>query len=135
MDHAELSVVYRGYLACLNRQDWPQLDRFVRDDVIHNGLPIGRSGYRAMLERDFAAIPDLSFDAELLICREPYVAARLCFDCTPKADFLDLAVNGRRIRFAEHVIYAFSDGRIAQVWSIIDKRDIEAQIEHAKPPR
>ena len=118
----------------MNRQDWPQLDRVVHDDVIHNGRPIGRAGYRAMLERDFEAIPDLSFDAELLICREPYLAARLCFDCTPKADFLGLAVNGRRVSFAEHVIYAFRDRRITQVWSVIDKRAIEVQLEHGEPP-
>jgi len=37
-------------------------------------------------------------------------------------------VNGRRVSFCENVFYAFRDGRIEQVWSVIDKVAIEAQL-------
>lgn len=62
MTKAELSDVYRRYIACLNKQDWPKLEQFVHDDVRYNGKRIGLSGYREMLERDFEEIPDLSFE-------------------------------------------------------------------------
>ena len=81
-----------------------------------------------MLERDFEEIPDLQFNIELLICDPPYVASRLRFDCRPKGLFLDLPVNGRRVVFAENVFYRFRDERIAEVWSVIDKAAIEAQL-------
>jgi steroid delta-isomerase-like uncharacterized protein len=125
---AELSTIYRDYIACLNRQDWPHLQQFVGDDVAHNGRRIGLSGYREMLARDFAEIPDLHFDIELLVCDPPHVASRLRFDCTPKGTFLGLPVNGKKVRFAENVFYQFRGGRIAQVWSVIDKPAIEAQL-------
>jgi predicted ester cyclase len=128
MTEIALPDLYRGYIACLNRQDWPNLHRFVAAEARHNGRPFGLAGYRAMLERDFEEIPDLQFNIELLICDPPHVASRLRFDCRPKGLFLGLAVNGRRVVFAENVFYRFQDQSIAEVWSVIDKGAIEAQL-------
>jgi predicted ester cyclase len=128
MSPAELADLYRDYIACLNRQDWAALGQFVHDDVTHNARPLGLSGYRAMLEQDFREIPDLRFNIELLISEPPSIAARLKFDCAPVGTFLGLAVNGRRVSFSENVFYEFDDGKIRQVWSIIDKEAIEAQL-------
>ena len=36
--------------------------------------------------------------------------------------------NGRRVAFAENVFYRFHNERIAEVWSVIDKAAIEAQL-------
>ena len=128
MNKAELSEVYRGYLACLNQQDWSSLDQFVDDEVSRNGQHLGLSGYREMLERDFSEIPDLQFNIQLLIADPPYLASRLFFDCTPKGEFLGLAVNGKRVSFTENVFYEFRGERIVQVWSVVDKAAIEAQL-------
>lgn len=124
----DLADAYRAYLDCLNRQDWAKLRAFVSEDVCHNGRQLGVAGYRAMLEQDFRDIPDLHFDIELLAVDPPFVAARLRFDCTPAGDFLGLPVNGRKISFAENVFYQFQDRRIQQVWSVLDKATIEAQL-------
>jgi predicted ester cyclase len=128
MTETALPQLYKDYIACLNRQDWPTLHRFVADDARHNGRPFGLAGYRAMLERDFEEIPDLTFNIELLICDPPHVASRLRFDCRPNGLFLGLPVNGRRVNFAENVFYQFRDERIAEVWSVVDKAAIEAQL-------
>jgi predicted ester cyclase len=128
MNGADLADVYRDYIACLNRQDWPKLGQFVADDVSRNAERLGLSGYRQMLERDFREIPDLSFNVQLLIAEPPYVASRLNFDCTPKGRFFGLDVNGRRVSFTENVFYRFKDAKITEVWSVIDKAAIEAQL-------
>jgi predicted ester cyclase len=128
MTSTGLSDVYRDYIACLNRQDWARLDEFVDDKVIHNGQPFGIEGYRRMLVSDFAEIPDLYFTIELLVCEPPYVASRLLFDCRPRGMFLGLNVGGKRVSFAENVFYRFRGEKIEQVWSVIDKAAIEAQI-------
>jgi predicted ester cyclase len=124
----DLSQVYQDYTACLNAQDWPKLEQFVHYEVHYNGQRIGISGYREMLERDFYEIPDLYFDIQLLISDPPYVASRLEFDCTPKGTFLGLEVNGKRVSFTENVFYEFRREKIWQVWSVIDKAAIEAQL-------
>ena len=81
-----------------------------------------------MLERDFREIPELYFDIQLLISDPPYVASRLEFDCTPAGTFLGLPVNGKRVSFTENVFYEFRREKIWQVWSVIDKAAIEAQL-------
>ena len=128
MDEQSLAVIYRTYLDCLNLRDWASLGRFVDDDVCHNGRQIGLSGYRAMLERDVRQIPDLRFELELLVTEPPMIASRLRFVCTPAATFLGLDTRGKQIAFSENVFYAFRGGKIAQVWSVIDKAAIEAQL-------
>lgn len=123
-----LAGIYRDYIACLNRQDWENLGLYVREEVTHNDRPFGLAGYRAMLEQDFRAIPDLHFDIKLLVSEPPHIACRLWFDCTPTATLFGLPVNGKRIRFAENVFYEFEGRRIKRVWSVIDKAAIEMQL-------
>lgn len=128
MTKSELSNTYRNYIDCLNQQDWLSLGSFVHEEATHNGVHLGVSGYRRMLEKDFSEIPDLSFKIELLACDPPYIASRLRFNCTPREKFLGLDVYGRRVSFTENVFYEFRDGKIVQVCSVIDKAAIEAQL-------
>jgi predicted ester cyclase len=128
LSEPDLSTIYRSYLDCLNRRDWASLGQFVDDHAIHNGRPFGLAGYRAMLEKDVSDIPDLRFDIELLVTQPPFVASRLRFDCTPRVPFLGIDTRGKRIAFTENVFYAFREGKIVEVWSVIDKSAIEAQI-------
>jgi predicted ester cyclase len=128
MGPGELAAAYRGYIDCLNRQDWPALGRFVHDRAEYNGEPIGLSGYRAMLERDFEAIPDLRFEIVLMVSEPPTIASRLSFDCTPVGDLFGIPVNGKRVQFSENVFYRFAEGRIREVFSVIDKAAIAAQV-------
>jgi predicted ester cyclase len=57
------------------------------------------------------------------------VACRLWFTCTPTSTFFGHEPTGRPISFCEHVFYRFRDGRIAHVWSLIDREAIAAQLD------
>jgi len=126
---ADLSNIYRDYIDCLNKQNWPKLEQFVHDEVHYNGQRIGLPGYREMLEKDFREIPDLHFNIQLLISDPPYIASRLTFECSPKGKFLGLLVNGTEISFTENVFYEFGKDKIERVWSVIDKAVIETQLK------
>jgi len=126
---ADLSNIYRDYIDCLNKQNWPKLEQFVHDEVHYNGQRIGLPGYREMLEKDFREIPDLHFNIQLLISDPPYIASRLTFECSPKGKFLGLLVNGTEISFTENVFYEFGKDKIERVWSVIDKAAIETQLK------
>lgn len=127
MTNSALSEIYRGYLACLNERRWDDLTRYVADDVTYNGRQVGLDGYRATLEADTHATPDLRFVPEILLADGDLVSCRLAFDCTPAREFLGLQPTGARISFAEHVFYRFDDGRMAEVWSLIDKDAVREQ--------
>jgi predicted ester cyclase len=126
--NGKLASIYQGYLACLNNQDWARLGEFVLEKAIHNGKALGLPGYRTMLERDFEEIPDLHFSAEMLVCDPPFIGCRIVFQCSPKGIFFGLPINGKRVKFSEHVFYKFHENKIIEVWSVIDKAAIEAQL-------
>lgn len=128
MTHDDIAAAYRQYIACLNRQDWANLHRYVADEVQYNGRMIGLAGYRTMLTQDFIAIPDLSFNIEQLVCDPPMIACRLAFDCTPDGQLFGMNVNGTRVRFHENVFYEMLGGKVQNVWSVIDKTAIADQI-------
>ena len=128
MTSPPLPDLYRAYIDGLNRQAWDELHRHVAPDVERNGDKLGLAGYRAMLVKDFEDIPDLRFTIALLVSTPPLVAARLAFNCSPKGQFLGLDVNGRKVSFTENVFYEYRAGKIAAVWSVIDKAAIEAQL-------
>jgi predicted ester cyclase len=98
-----------------------RLPDFVSDEARYNGAAIGLSGHLKMLERDVSAIPDLVCNVDFLIADPPMVAARLLFDCTPQSELYGIAINGRRVAFAENVFYRFTGGKIESVWSVIDQ--------------
>jgi predicted ester cyclase len=128
MTDAELEAHYRSYLDCLNTRLLGRLDAFVHDELTYNGNPMTRADYRALLEDDIAAIPDLSFDVDLLVVGGEQVACRLKFHCRPEREWRGLRPTGQRIAFAEHVFYAFRDGRIDHVWSLLAHAAIEEQL-------
>jgi predicted ester cyclase len=131
MPGERLVDIYRAYIDCLNSQDWENLGTYVGQDVSYNGALVGLDGYRQAREGEFRAIPDLRFDVQILIADDTTVASRLNFDISPQGTFLGLPVNGRRISFSENVFYEFAERKIANVWSVLDKAAIEAQLSAA----
>ncbi len=66
-----------------------------------------------MLERDFDEIPGLYFSIRMLIADPPYIAS---------------AADGKRVSLTGNVFYEFRGERILEVWSVLDKAAIEAQL-------
>jgi predicted ester cyclase len=119
---------YRAYLAALNERRFGDLVHFVHDELTYNDEPITRRQYADLIANDVAAIPDLVYDIGLLVVEGDRVGCRLLFDCTPVREFLGFKPSGGRVVFTENVFYQFRDGRIANVWSLIDREAIRRQL-------
>ncbi|WP_439383265.1 ester cyclase [Amycolatopsis lexingtonensis] len=124
----ELETKYLAYLDALNDRRFGDLDGFVHDELTYNDKVLTREQYADMITADSRAVPDLHFDARLLVVTDDTVACRLWFDCTPVSTFFGCAPTGKSISFGEHVFYRFRAGRIAHVWSLIDREAIAAQL-------
>lgn len=128
-----LEDTYRAYLEALNDRRLDELVRFVHDTLTYNGETLSRDQYRALLAADAEAIPDLFYDARIIVADGNRIACRIVFTCTPVREFLGFTPNGRRLTFAEHVFYDFRDGRIAAVTSMIDRFAIKSQLDGPDP--
>jgi predicted ester cyclase len=126
--NADLETHYRAYLEALNERRLDDLVLYVEDELSYNGETMTRSQYQDLIAADITAIPDLLFDADIIVASGDQVACRLIFSCTPQHEFLGFSPNGERLSFAEHVFYHFREGRIAAVSSLIDRPAIEAQL-------
>lgn len=124
-----LQGIYEAYIACINERSLERLGDYVAESVVHNGRTLGLAGYRDMLLGDYRDIPDLRFVIQLLVADSTMVCSRLHFDCHPAGELRGVRVDGRRIVFHENVIYRFVDGKIQEVWSVIDRGEIEANLE------
>jgi predicted ester cyclase len=124
----DLEVRYRAYLDVLNERRLDDLVHFVHDRVTYNDEVLTGRAYRDLIAADIAAAPDLVFDPHLVVVSGGRVACRLVFRCTPRDHFLGFTPDGEALHFAEHVFYRFADGRIAAVWSLIDRWSIAAQL-------
>lgn len=128
MSDADLEAHYRQYIRCLNDRRLDELDAFVHDDLHYNGAPETRTAYRNRLVQDIAAIPDLYFDIQWIVAHDNLVGCRIFFRCTPQHEWLGKPPTGKTISFAEHVFYRFRDGKIEEVWSLLDRAAITAQL-------
>ncbi len=132
MADTKLAERYRAYIAALNERPVGALEPFVNEAVVYNGERKSRAEYRGLIEDSIAAAPDLKFRIGLLVVEGDMVSAKLDFDCTPRGDFIGLQGDGRRVSFAEHVFYRFSEGKIAEVWSLIDRWTVAEQLGRAR---
>jgi predicted ester cyclase len=131
---ADLEQRYRDYLAVLDERRFDDLAAFVADVVVVDDVPVSARRYREAREDDVRRIPDVSYDVQHLVVAGDLVAARLRFDCTPVLPFRGREPSGSRVVFTEHVFYRFRDGRIVQVWSLLDVEALQRQSGPATGP-
>ena len=127
MDKSHLAELYAGYLACLNERRFDDLAEFVHDPLSYNERRLSLAEFQDLLRRDAAEIPDLNYAVELLVVDGEQVASRIRFDCTP-VSFRGLPAAVQSISFVEHVFYRCRDGRIAQIWSLVDMDAVREQL-------
>lgn len=125
----DLETSYRAYLDTLNEHRLSDLDQHVHDQISYNSQPLSRRQYQDLIAADLAAIPDLRYEADLIVAGADHIACRLVFRCTPEHEFLGFTPNGERLVFAEHVFYRYREGRIAEVVSLIDRWSIAGQLQ------
>lgn len=127
----ELRRFYTEYIDSINTLTMADhFDRFCHDSVTHNYHSYGRDEYREMIESSFEDISGLHFTIEGLIVNEESqrLAARLGFTGVPTQEFRGIPPTGRAVKFSEHAFYQIQDGRITQVWSLLDLAAYQASM-------
>ena len=111
---AELTDLYRRYIARCNEHRFAELDEFVADHI--NGPGEGLAGYIAGLEDIVRAFPDYQWEPVQILVDGDHLAVRLWGTGTHRGEFRGVAPTGRAIRTQELVIYRVRDGRLVNCW-------------------
>ena len=67
MTTADLETRYRAYLDALNERRLDDLVHYVQDELSYNGEAMTRRQYQDLIAADITAIPDLIYDAEIIV--------------------------------------------------------------------
>lgn len=131
-DQSEAEIRYKAYIDCINNSTMTtELEKYCKSTVIHNDRSLSLDQYRELIQEAKDAIPDIHFHIDKLVAdeRKGVIAAILTFTGTPIKPLEGLESNGKSVRFSEHVFYQLSDGKIEQVWSLIDWNTAARQLE------
>ncbi|SPJ72669.1 uncharacterized protein FTOL_02398 [Fusarium torulosum] len=119
----DLEAAYRDYIRSINEHTMEaSFDFFCKPTVSHNTVEKTIAEYISLIQDSQSAIQGLRFEIQDLITDSDSgrVAARLEFTGIPVKRWADADATGDSVKFHEHVMYWFDEGRMHWVWSIVD---------------
>jgi predicted ester cyclase len=128
----DLDALYRAYIKSINDQTMEaNFENFCKPLVSHNTVEKTVAEYIALIQESQSAIQGLHFEIQDLIVDNDLgrVAARLEFTGVPVKRWADADATGVSVKFHEHVMYWFDEGRMHWVWSIVDLETYRKQLK------
>ncbi|QPC80291.1 hypothetical protein HYE68_011043 [Fusarium pseudograminearum] len=119
----DLDSIYRQYIGSINEKTMEAtFEMFCKPSVTHNTHKKTIAEYIYLIQESQEAIQGLYFDIQDLIVDPDSgrVTARLEFTGVPVKIWADAEPNGQSVKFHEHAMYWFEQGKIHWVWSIVD---------------
>jgi steroid delta-isomerase-like uncharacterized protein len=96
---------------------------FEPDVVFHAPVPTGATGTEALKQVWpvlFRAFPDLKVTVEDVIVEGDKVVVRDTVTGTHLGEYMGLPPTGKSVRYNEIFIARFANGRIAELWGVVD---------------
>lgn len=100
------------------------IDEIVAPDLVfHAPVPMGMTGAQA-LKQVWAvllhAFPDIHVTVEDVIAEGDKVVSRNTVTGTHRGEYQGMPPTGRSVTYGEIFILRFEDGRIAEIWGVVD---------------
>lgn len=111
------------------------LDKYFAPDArVHSMTPgsIAGTGLDYLKERAQSllnAFPDIHFVIENVVEQGDILAARVTLEGTQRADFAGVPATGKRMKVYDFVMYRIVEGKITDVWSLIDMQAMRTQLQ------
>ena len=94
-------------------------------DVAGSGLDYLKARAASLLK----AFPDVRSVIEDWIQQGDRVAARVTLEGTHRADFGGIRASGRRMKVYDFAMYRIGNGKITDIWSLIDMQAMREQLQ------
>lgn len=98
-------------------------ETFQPDAIFHTPAPVGESGPEAMKQVWtvlLKAFPDIHVTVNDAIAHDDKVVLRNTVTGTHRGDYRGLPATGKTITYDEIFIVRFTEGKIAEVWGVVD---------------
>ena len=126
--------------ASYNKDVWDShnpdaLAKYVASDAtVHSMTPgkvagAGLDYLKARATSLLKAFPDVKFVIEDFIQQGERLAARVTLEGTHRAEFGGIPATGKRMKVYDFAMYRIVDGKITDIWSLIDMQAIRDQLQ------
>jgi steroid delta-isomerase-like uncharacterized protein len=113
------------------------LAKYVASDArVHSMTPGNVAGtgldyLKARAASLLKAFPDVKFVIEDFIQQGDRLAARVTLEGTHRGDFAGIPATGKRMKVYDLAMYRIVDGKITDIWSLIDMQAMRDQLQAA----
>ena len=132
--------VTRRLIAMFNQRDYAAVDSLISKDHVNHAIRTrpgprhGREGVRAVIKSIESAFPDFKMKILDMIAEGDRVAYRMLFTGTHKGPYMGIEPTGRKVSFEAMHLLRFSDGKVAEHWSVRDDLTRLRQLGQFPPP-
>ncbi len=77
----------------------------------------------------FNAFPDVKFVIEDVVQQDDRLAARVSLEGTHRGEFAGIPATGKRMKVYDFAMYRIVEGKITDVWSLIDMQALSDQLQ------
>ncbi len=114
-----------------NRGDLTAFDDLVAADYVDRSdpdEPMGRDGYRELVEATSAALGEFEMTIEDLVGEGDIVALRFTATGVHQGEFLGMAPTGRRVSWSGMGWLRYRDGQLVERWNVSDVHGLLEQM-------
>ena len=107
---------------------------FAPDARVHSMTPGSVAGtgldyLKGRAQSLLKAFPDIHFVIEQVVEWDDCLAARVTLEGTQRGEFAAIPATGKRMKVYDFAMYRIVDGKITDVWSLIDMQALRDQLQ------
>ncbi len=125
---ANQQIIQRRVEEIWNQGKLATIDELIAANLISNGQPIGREGFRQFVTAVGTAFPDIHFTVEDSLAEGNKVAIRYTGRGTHQGAFAGIPATGKPVQFTGIDIFRIANGQMAEEWLMYDQLGLLQQI-------
>ena len=121
-------IIERRVEEIWNQGKLATIDELIATNLISNGQPIGREGFRQFVTAVRTAFPDIHFTVEDTVVEGDKVVIRYTGRGTHQGAFAGIPATGKHVQFPGIDIFRIANGQMAEEWLMYDQLGLLQQI-------
>ncbi len=121
-------IIERRVEEIWNQGKLATIDELIAPNLISNGQPVGREGFRQFVTAVRTAFPDIHFTVEDTLAEGDKVVIRYTGRGTQQGPFAGIPASGKQVQFAGIDIFRIANGQMTEEWLMYDQLGLLQQI-------
>ena len=133
MSSEDNKALVRVMYEYVDRGSLDYIDKYLMADFqFHNsGVAMDLATYREAMSALFIAFSEVRHEMHFMVAEGNMVAVVMTAHLTHTGEFLGIAPSGRTVTAPVNAVFRVQNGKLAEVWSVIDMEGLRQQLNAA----